>query len=153
MLDLSILVMNYRESGEEAILGEVYKRTKKLVWGVVNSYKMARYPLVVLEDIVEDCRSLVLLKSIERYDPTRGAKFETFYTWWLRSHVQAKKGWYIRRNNVMLVPNMQGALQFVDEKGGELVTDKYNFKSFAHAQKGDSSIDKISEYVSSYWED
>lgn len=103
---LTDLVLEYQQTKNQVVLKEIYEKTKKLVWGTIKYYGMFNYPPVVVEDIVDDCRSLVLIKAVDRYDCSRGAKFETFYVWWLRSHVLSRKGYYTRRQRIMLTPSI-----------------------------------------------
>jgi DNA-directed RNA polymerase sigma subunit (sigma70/sigma32) len=96
---LTNLVMEYKENSNPLILLKIYNSTKRLVYGVFKYYDIIRsFPVHIQDDIEEDCRSFVLLKTIERFDSNKNTKFSTLYTWWLKSYVNAKKQWYLRRN-------------------------------------------------------
>ena len=89
------LVLDYKAHPNSDLLKEIYDSTKRLVWAVMEYYNLIRtFPLTVQEDIVEDCRSFVLFKSIEKFDISKGANFGTHYTWWCKSHVRARRNYY-----------------------------------------------------------
>ena len=122
---LSQLAIEYQESKKQIILKEIHKRSEGLVWGVIKYYGIFWFPSIVLEDIMEDCRSFILTKSVDRYDPSKGTIFETYYTWWLRSHVLSRKLYYLRRQNIMLTPSIDDILF------KEYLNDKEKRKTFA----------------------
>lgn len=102
---MTSLVMEYRETQNPTTLMAVYNSTKPLVYAAIKYYGLLSWPLEILEDIEADCRTFVLVKSIDRFDITRGAKFTTYYFWWLRSHVRARKNFYSLRANILLTPS------------------------------------------------
>ena len=113
--NLSQLVIEYQQSKNQLLLREIWKKSEGLVWGVIKFYNVFWFSPINLEDIVDDCRSFILVKSIDRYDPTKKTKFETFYTWWLKSHVQSRIGYYMRRQNIMLTPSIDEISIVIEE--------------------------------------
>lgn len=108
--DVTEMVLQYKEKGDDKLLKEIHRQTKRLVWGVIKSKGMMNWPPILLEEIEEEARSKVLLMSIEKYDPERKAKFETLYTWWCRSYIGAKQRYYQRRANLVFTPSVDQAL-------------------------------------------
>jgi len=101
---LTELVIKYKEGPTDKLISNIYysKSIKKMVWGVFKYYGIINsFPLTILENLEEDCRSLVLLKCIKRYDLAKKASFGTFFTWWCMSHVRNIKMQHLKREPLL----------------------------------------------------
>lgn len=94
------LVMEYKETGNAKLLTEIQMLTKDLVWDTVRYYGINNFNNVDMDEVLEDCKSWVLLRTIDKFDPYKGAKFTTHYTWWLSSHCGSKQRQYMRRRDI-----------------------------------------------------
>ena len=97
---LTELVLSYKETKNEVVIPEILRLSEGLIWGVFKYYKISNFPAPIQEDIAADCRSFVLAKTMEAFTPDKQAKFSTFYTWRLKSHIRAKRGFYLRRKEL-----------------------------------------------------
>jgi len=111
---MTALVMEYRETQNQTTLLKIYNLTKPIVYGAMKYYKILVWPTEILEDIEADCRTFVLVKCIDRFDITRGAKFTTFYFWWLRSHVRMRRNFYDTRRNLLITPSFYDVFKHMD---------------------------------------
>lgn len=88
--ELNQLVVTYKaEKNDKALLG-IINLTKNLINKVLKDYNISMFPPDVQEEISANCFTLVLLKTIDSYDISKGA-FSTHFTWRLRSYVAGKK--------------------------------------------------------------
>ncbi len=84
----SALVLTAQGFGQAADQAkeQLLQRHRGLVWMAVKGRKVG--PAYDREDL-EQCGKLGLLKAIERYDPTNGARFSTYAVPWIRGEIQA----------------------------------------------------------------
>jgi hypothetical protein len=99
---LTELVKQYQESKDTRLLSKIRSLSSGLIGAVYRYYGMLHFPQTILEDITEDCQSLVLVKALEAYKPEKKAEFSTFYTWRVKGHVSARKNYLLRRAAVLL---------------------------------------------------
>jgi RNA polymerase primary sigma factor len=74
---------------KRALKGDAEARHKLIVSNlrlVVSIAKKYLYYGLPLLDLIEE-GNLGLMKAVARYDPTRGCKFSTYATWWIRQAV------------------------------------------------------------------
>jgi len=62
---------------------ELFHRNQRLVFWTAKKYRWRGFPLM---DLVQE-GSLGLLKAVDRFDPTKGAKFSTYAIWWIRQSI------------------------------------------------------------------
>jgi len=124
MLDtLTETVMEYKNTTEDdffkgKLLKNILKMSEGLIYKVFNFYGVNYFAQLQQDEISADCQSLVLLKTIDAFDVSRKAKFSTFYTWRLKSHVRSKKEFFMRRKHLLQAQSLD---KVVYESGGEEV--------------------------------
>lgn len=62
---------------------QLFERNLRLVWQIARKYGGSAVPLV---DRIQE-GSIGLLRAVEGYDPSRGFRFSTYATWWIRQGV------------------------------------------------------------------
>jgi len=97
---LTQLVMKYKETRKDSDLVEILKLSEGLIYHVCKFYGVNNFPQIPQEEIMLDCRHLILMRAIEAFDISRGAKFSTFYTWRLKSHIRFRKEYYMRKKDI-----------------------------------------------------
>lgn len=64
--------------------GEIAKGNLRLVVSIAKNFRITRVPFL---DLIQEGNS-GLLRAIEKFDPTRGIKFSTYATWWIKQAIQ-----------------------------------------------------------------
>lgn len=100
--NLDYLAKVYKKTKEDKILLEISKKTDKLLkyllfknW-IKNNYGELQY-----EDLYSDCKTIILLRALNKYNPKKNMKFTSYYSLWLRSYIRAKKGVFERRKDFL----------------------------------------------------
>ena len=55
---------------------------------IARGYQASGVPML---DLIQE-GNLGLMQAVERYDPTKGYRFTTFATWWIRNYIQRAAG-------------------------------------------------------------
>jgi hypothetical protein len=90
-------VLEYQSTRSNEAFDTLANLSEGLIYGVAKFYHLEILPRAIQEEIINDCKSIILLKAVNSFDVIRGAKFSTHYVWRLKSHIRSKKEFYQRR--------------------------------------------------------
>lgn len=141
---LTELVVSYKETNNEVVIPEILRLSEGLIWGVFKYYKISNLPAPLQEDIAADCRSLILVKAIEAFKPDKQAKFSTFYTWRLKSHIRSRRGFYLRRRQLGKTLSLDAS--FIDGESSRpflaetLTNPNYDYRALGQFKRKMSDI-------------
>ena len=71
------------QAGDEAARTELITRNLRLVHAIANAWQGRG---VELDDLVQE-GTIGLMRAVEKFDATKGHKFSTYATWWIRQAV------------------------------------------------------------------
>ena len=147
---LTELVVSYKETKNEVVIPEILRLSEGLIWGVFKYYKISNFPAPIQEEIAADCRSLVLVKTIEAFNAEKQAKFSTFYTWRLKSHIRSKRGFFLRRRELNKTVSFDGEPADMDMGHSRsshltetLTNPNYSYRSLGQFKRNMSEIFNI----------
>lgn len=155
MVDFTDKVLEYQKTKNPRILKEIQSGVSHLIWSMIRKYGMANYPKIIIEDITENCRTYKLMASIDTYDPTRGAKWETHFSWYLRSECTWKKKYYLRRLNLEFTPSEQVFLhpENISFENKEIVEEAEQIKETAPDNEEDTTTEILDRVETYNWQE
>ena len=65
-----------------------------MIWKLANRYY---FPFSERIDIVDECLTIVFVKTLKKYDHRRGASFKTYFYWQVRSFLSNKYKYFNRK--------------------------------------------------------
>lgn len=71
------------QNGDVRARDQIIKSNLRLVVSIAKKY---RSTTLSIDDLVQE-GNMGLQKAVEKYDPTKGFKFSTYATWWIRQHI------------------------------------------------------------------
>lgn len=79
-----IELANRIRAGDEEAREQMIKANLRLVVKIAREYEGIGLPLM---DLISE-GNIGLMKAVERFDPTRGAKLSTYSTWWIKQSIK-----------------------------------------------------------------
>ena len=132
---LTEAVITYKKIGDEKVVSEILKLSDGLIWKIFKQYKIENFPLYIQEEIIADCRSIVLTRTIKAFDVTKGAKFSSFFFWRLRSHVRSRKEYFLRRRHLGNTLSLDAPFDSTNSSGmtlSDTIThSRYSFRNLS----------------------
>jgi len=120
-----------KEQEEEAILkakfGDLQARDLLVISNlrfVVSVAKKFIVPGVTIEDLIQE-GNIGLLKSIDRFDPSKGVKFLSYAVWWIKQNIYH----YLNENGRLIrlpLNRIRGNAKYIKEKDKLLVEYGYS---------------------------
>lgn len=93
-IELAKLICAGKESTDPAIIAAGLQAREKfinanyrLVIAIAKNYRNSCSPAITFLDLIQ-VGNMGLMKSVDRFDYTKGLKFSTYATWWIRQHIK-----------------------------------------------------------------
>jgi RNA polymerase primary sigma factor len=79
-----VMLANLIREGDEAARERMIKANLRLVVKIAREYEEYGVPLL---DLINE-GNIGLMKAVERFDPTKGAKLSTYASWWIKQAIR-----------------------------------------------------------------
>lgn len=119
---LTPLVLEFKDTNDNEIFSQLMKESEGLIWTVMKYYRMYYFPKLIQEEVVEDCKTIILLRAIGGFDSNKG-RFSTYYTWKLKSFIRYRQHFLLKRKKLV------GHLSLEQEISGK---EHMSLKDFVH---------------------
>jgi len=97
---LTPFVLEFKETENGKVLNQLMKASEGLIWTVMKYYHMYYFPKLIQEEVVEDCKTIILLRAIEGFNFNKG-RFSTYYTWKLKSFIRYRQHFLLKRKKLV----------------------------------------------------
>ena len=81
--DEEVELFNRIKNGDIEAKNEIIERNLRLVVSIAKRYSVYGYPIL---DLIQE-GNLGLIKAVEKFDVSKGYKFSTYATWWIRQNI------------------------------------------------------------------
>ncbi|HSU52929.1 MAG TPA: sigma-70 family RNA polymerase sigma factor [Candidatus Dormibacteraeota bacterium] len=140
------------KKGDEAAREHMIKANLRLVVKIARDYEGLGLPLL---DLINE-GNIGLMKGVERFDPTKGAKLSTYSSWWIKQSIRralAQQGKTIRlpdhvvdkvahiHRAEMKLRDMLGREPTEEELASELGTNPRRLRMYREASRAPVSLD------------
>lgn len=127
--------------GDESARQQMIRSNLRLVISIAKRYINLGVPL---SDLIEE-GNIGLMRSVEKFDPTRGFRFSTYSAWWIKQAISRS---IIDQGKMIRVPVYMNEEILKYKKAIEALTHKLNRKPRVAeiAKKMQVSVDKVREY-------
>ena len=95
--ELTKAVLQYKRRHNNQLIQFISDKSENLIYPVMQYYHMNYFSKLIQEDIVEECKTIVLLRAIKDFDKNKNTRFSTHYVWKLKSYIHGKQIFYLRR--------------------------------------------------------
>ena len=132
------------KDGREAERRLISQNVRLVVSYAKNYLPPERRRSLEFEDLVQE-GMLGLMRAIDKFDPTRGFKFSTYATWWIRQHIErgiADKGLMIR-----LPVHVQESLRKLWKARSELTASGAELTAENLAYQSEMSVSTVEELL------
>ena len=98
---LTEIAVRYKKNKDQSLLSKIINNTDKLVKYILYlEWVEKQCGKEAFEELYADCRTLILIRALEKFNKSKKMSFSSYYTLWMRSYIKAKKGVYTRRKEV-----------------------------------------------------
>ena len=142
---LNEIVSNYQLHKRDSDLRTILKLTHGLRYKVLDMYDIHKLNSEIIEDVMADVMSRVLIKAITTYDSNRGS-FSTHYVWQMRSFVAYRKRYYTQRHNLIhglrlnMVPDESASKGEYSHSLEDHINPFYNNRLFSSVKRAMSDM-------------
>ena len=96
--EVTSLVVSYKRTKDQKTLKTILTKTDKLIKHILYiNWIKSTCGEEYMNEIYDDCRTLIILKSIDRYQVSKRMQFSSYFCMWLHSYIRNKKEVYENR--------------------------------------------------------
>lgn len=104
-------VIDYKKRSNNQLLRTIMKKSEGLIYTVLKYYHIDYFPGIIQEELIEEGKSIVLLRAIGGFEPLKGCRFSTYYTWKLKSYIHGKQDYYLKRKKIVESKSLESPIK------------------------------------------